>query len=262
MSRTVRQSQYTSVAQKAINADNAARANTSVSSSYAATASVLLGSVVSASYAATSSYSTTLGASLSNNSEGTLRLVNSANNTISSITALTASLANTASYINPTFISASAAASGFGSGINDQLIALTGSNVTTTSATAVDVTGLVTPTLPANSTWSFEIYLSVTCSGTGGLRFGFTAPSGADGALFIVGTATTAATSQQTSTTGALAGTAINRAATSSLGKLYGRVIIGANAGAVQLQFASATGGQTSTIVGTGISIMRITRVA
>ena len=208
MSRITRQSQYAGVAQKAINADNAARANTSVSSSYAATASLLLGSVVSASYAATASVLL-----------------------------------------------------GGGGGINNQVIALTGSNVTTTSATAVDVTGLVTPTLPANSTWYFEIYLSVTCSGTGGLRFGFTAPSGADGAFFIVGTATTAATSQQTSTAGALAGTAINRAATSSLGKLYGRVIIGANAGAVQLQFASATGGQTSTITGTGISIMRITRV-
>jgi hypothetical protein len=117
MSRIARQSQFAGVAQKAINADNAIQANTSVSSSYAATASLLLGSVVSASYAATaslllgsitsasysatSSYSTTLGASLSNNSEGTLRLVNSANNTISSITSLTASLANTASYVTP-----------------------------------------------------------------------------------------------------------------------------------------------------------------
>jgi len=101
MSRTVRQSVYAGVAQKAINADNAARSNTSLSSSYAATASVLLGSVVSASYSATSSYSTTLGASLSNTNEGTLRLVNSANNTISSITSLTASLANTASYVTP-----------------------------------------------------------------------------------------------------------------------------------------------------------------
>jgi hypothetical protein len=206
MSRITRQSQYAGVAQKAINADNAARANTSVSSSYAATASLLLGSVVSASYAATASV--LLG------------------------------------------------------GINNQVIALTGSNVTTTSATAVDVTGLVTPTLPANSTWSFEIYLTVTCSGTGGLRFGFTAPSGADGALFIDGTVTTITTYQQTSTAGALSAPAINRAAMSSLGKLYGRVIIGANAGVVQLQFASATGGQTSTITGTGISIMRITRVA
>lgn len=55
MSRTVRQSAYASVAQKAINADNATRANTATSSSYAATASLLLGSVVSASYAATAS---------------------------------------------------------------------------------------------------------------------------------------------------------------------------------------------------------------
>jgi hypothetical protein len=101
MSRIARQSQYAGVAQKAINADNAVRANTSISSSYAATASLLLGSIVSASYAATSSYSTTLGASLSNTSEGTLRLINSANTTISSITSLTASLANTASYVTP-----------------------------------------------------------------------------------------------------------------------------------------------------------------
>jgi nitrogen fixation protein len=142
------------------------------------------------------------------------------------------------------------------------LVALSGSDVTTTSATAVDVTGLVTPTLPPNSTWSFEIYLTVTCSGTGGLRFGFTAPIGANGGLFIVGTATTQVTYQQTSTAGALSVPAINRAATSSLGTLYGRVIIGANAGAVQLQFASGTGGQLSTITGTGISIMKITRVA
>lgn len=145
---------------------------------------------------------------------------------------------------------------------NNQTIALTGANVTTTSATAVDITGLVTPTLPANSTWYFEIYLSVTCSGVGGLRFGFTAPSGANGAFFIEGTATNAATYQQTSTTGALAVTAINRIASSSLCKMYGRVSIGATTGVVQLQFASATGGQISTITGTGITIMKITKVA
>jgi hypothetical protein len=116
MAGIVRQSAYASVAKKAINADNATRANTAVSSSYAltaslllgnvtsasyaATASVLLGSVVSASYSATSSYSRTLGASLSNDSNGVLKLVNSANLSISSIEQLTASLANTASYVN------------------------------------------------------------------------------------------------------------------------------------------------------------------
>jgi hypothetical protein len=113
MSRTVRQSSYAGVAQKAITADNAISASYATtaatvlgsitSASYAATASLLLGSITSASYARTSSYSTTLGASLSNDSNGTLRLGNSAGASISSIIALTASLANnaiTSSYVN------------------------------------------------------------------------------------------------------------------------------------------------------------------
>jgi hypothetical protein len=111
MSRTVRQSSFSNVSQRAITADTATSASYATtaanvlgsitSASYAATASLLLGSVVSASYARTASYSTTLGASLSNDSNGVLRLINSANTTISSITALTASLANTASYVTP-----------------------------------------------------------------------------------------------------------------------------------------------------------------
>jgi hypothetical protein len=116
MSRTVRQSSYAGVAQKAINADNAISASYATtaatvlgnitSASYAATASLLLGSVTSASYARTASYSTTLGASLSNDSNGVLRLGNSAGTTISSITALTASFAlsssqaSTSSFVN------------------------------------------------------------------------------------------------------------------------------------------------------------------
>jgi hypothetical protein len=123
MAGTVRQSAYASVAQKAINADNATKANsanTAISSSYAATASLLLGSVqsasyaatasyyggsiTSASYAATASYSKTLGASLGNDDTGLLKLINSAGTTISSVTALTSSLAInaiTASYVTP-----------------------------------------------------------------------------------------------------------------------------------------------------------------
>ena len=117
MAGIVRQSAYSNISQRAINADSASRANSSISSSYAVTASVLLGSVVSASYAATASlllgsvisasyartasYSTTLGASLVNTDAGELKLGNSANTTISGITALTASLANTASYVTP-----------------------------------------------------------------------------------------------------------------------------------------------------------------
>ena len=58
------------------------------------------GSIVgTSSYALTSSYSTTLGASLANNSSGQLTLRNSNTSTISTISKLTASLALTASYL-------------------------------------------------------------------------------------------------------------------------------------------------------------------
>jgi hypothetical protein len=64
------------------------------------------------------------------------------------IYAQTASLAVSSSYA----LTASFALNGGGGGgINDQLIALSGSNVTTTSATLVDITGFATPTLSANS---------------------------------------------------------------------------------------------------------------
>jgi hypothetical protein len=140
-------------------------------------------------------------------------------------------------------------------------IALTGSNVTTTSATAVDVTGLVTPTLPASSTWYFEVLLTTACTGAGGIKFGFTAPSGAAGTLFIEGTSTAMTGYQQSNTTGALSGTGVNRFNGPAVTKMYGRVIMGVTAGAIQLQFASGTSGQTSTISGTGASMMRLTRV-
>jgi len=79
-------------------------ASYSVSASYSQTASYYGGSITSASYAATASYSKTLGASLGNDDTGLLKLINSAGTTISSVTALTSSLAInaiTASYVTP-----------------------------------------------------------------------------------------------------------------------------------------------------------------
>jgi hypothetical protein len=83
---------------------------TAESASYAATASLLLGSVTSASYAATASYSTTLGASITNDANGKLSLINSNNTGISVIDFLTASLALTASSLLGSVTSASYAA--------------------------------------------------------------------------------------------------------------------------------------------------------
>ena len=83
---------------------------TAESASYADTASLLLGSVTSASYAATASYSTTLGASITNDANGKLSLINSNNTGISVIDFLTASLALTASSLLGSVTSASYAA--------------------------------------------------------------------------------------------------------------------------------------------------------
>jgi hypothetical protein len=179
--------------------------------------------------------------------------------------ATTSSLALTASYIDPTFISASAAASGFGSGggINDQLVALSGANITTTSATLVDITGLVTPTLPTSSAWYFEIYLATTCTGAGGIRFGFTTPSGGSGFLYVEGISTGVTGYQSTVTTGTITSVGVTRVNGGAQVRLFGRISIDTTPGVVQIQFASGTGGQTSTIgAGNGASIMRLTRTA
>jgi hypothetical protein len=143
------------------------------------------------------------------------------------------------------------------------LVALSGSNITTTSATLVDVTGLVTPTLPANSAWYFEIFLATTCTGAGGIRFGFTTPSGATGFLYVEGISTGLTGFQSTVTTGTITGVGVTRVNGSAQARLFGRISIDATAGAVQVQFASGTAGQTSTIgAGNGASMMRLTRVA
>ena len=161
MSRIVRQSSYASVAQKAITADTATSASYATtaatvlgsitSASYAATASLLLGSVTSASYARTSSYSTTLGASLSNDSDGVLRLVNSANTTISSITALTASLANTASLARTATSASYSATSSFITTLN-QTVIITGSVAIGTGSIGNGENNLLLGPAPAGGT--------------------------------------------------------------------------------------------------------------
>jgi hypothetical protein len=219
-----------------------------------------------ASFATTSSYARSAGIRLDQSVNPiSFKLIDANNSTISTLSNPTSSLALTASYIDPTFISASAAASGFGSGggINDQLVALSGSNITTTSATLVDITGLVTPTLPTSSAWYFEIYLATTCTGTGGIKFGFTAPSGGTGFLYVEGISTTVTGYQSTVTTGTITGVGVTRVNGNAGVRLFGRISIDTTPGVVQIQFASGTGGQTSTIgAGNGASIMRLTRTA
>jgi hypothetical protein len=93
----------------------------------------------------------------------------------------TASLATTASYINPTFISASAAASGFGSGGSTN----TGSLLTTASVSS----NTITFTKGDGST--FPITVNTGSGGSGGIHIDSIFGAGQDGDVNIVGSTTT-----------------------------------------------------------------------
>ena len=124
-------------------------------------------------------------------------------------------------------------------------------NVTTTAATATTITGLTTFILEANSTYNIDGQFVISCSSTGGVKFGNSLPSGAASYINYAGASTsTAVYLQQSSNIGTLTATAHNRNASSSYLTFGGLITTVATAGAVSMQFASGTSGQTSTIYG------------
>lgn len=134
------------------------------------------------------------------------------------------------------------------------------SNVTTTVVAAANITGL-SFSVEANSLFLVQGYYSVACSGTGGIKFTQTTPAGATMDILydgIAGTATTTVKIRSTAS-GTLTATAINSAATNSGVIVKGFVRTNANAGTLQMQFASNTNGQTSTV--TANSWVKITRI-
>jgi hypothetical protein len=140
-------------------------------------------------------------------------------------------------------------------------VVLSGSSVTTTSSSLVDITGL-TIALPANTSWLIESRLGIGCNNTGGVRFGYSAPGDSSGNMYVEGVATSMAIYQQSlSTNGALSATAVQRFNGSSRANVTGRIDMGATAGNFTLQFASGTSGQLSTIgSGTG-SYLKLIRI-
>ena len=125
------------------------------------------------------------------------------------------------------------------------------SNVTTTATTASTITGLTTFTLEANSTYNINGQFLIGCNGVGGVKFGNTLPAGGASAFSFSGIATSAATYQQTAnSSGTLTATAINRFSGVSYLIFGGLITTAATAGTVDMQFASGTVGQTSTIYG------------
>ena len=124
-------------------------------------------------------------------------------------------------------------------------------NVTTTAITATTITGLTTFILEANSTYNIIGQFLIGCNGTGGVKFGNTLPVTAASYISYSGAATTVTTYQQVATNnGTLTTTAFNRGAITSYLIFSGLITTAATAGTFDMQFASGTAAQTSTIYG------------
>lgn len=132
-----------------------------------------------------------------------------------------------------------------------------GANQTTTATTAQNITELVTADLEANKIYFVSGLIRMGCNNTGGVLFGITVPTGATAVLATasVGTGgTNFQYSEANQTT--LSNPAIIRLNSNYQVYFYGRVSMGATTGNVQITFASAVAGQTSTIFGSSGSML------
>jgi len=124
-------------------------------------------------------------------------------------------------------------------------------NSTTTAITASTITGLTTFILEANSTYDINGQFLIGCNGAGGVKFGHSLPAGATSFINYSGIGTSLVTTQQiANVNGALTATAINRAVNTSYLIFGGAITTAATAGSIDMQFASGTAAQTSTVYG------------
>lgn len=144
----------------------------------------------------------------------------------------------------------------------EQILQITGSDVTTTSNVASDITGLAA-TVVVNSKYYFSGSIHIGCNNTGGVKFAVTIPAGAT--MFIgsdgwsnSGTGWRYSVYTASGTLGAAANNTLADANGSV--KFYGTVTTVGTAGTVQFQFASGTNTQTSTayIEGTVITCKKV----
>ena len=125
------------------------------------------------------------------------------------------------------------------------------SNVTTTSTLASTITGLSTFILEANSTYNINGQFLIGCNGVGGVKFGNSLALGGASYISYSGAGTSVTTYQQVATNnGTLTTTAFNRGIITSYLIFGGNITTTATAGTFDMQFASGTVGQTSTIYG------------
>jgi len=128
------------------------------------------------------------------------------------------------------------------------------SNAGPNQTSASNVQGNVTNmsfAVGANETWSFEFNLQIGCSGAGGVKFQLTGPASGGPAVNAVAEGSGAGAATITSSAlAAFSSASVGFSASFAAGWVHitGVVVNGTTAGTVQLQFASGTNAQTSTI--------------
>ena len=131
----------------------------------------------------------------------------------------------------------------------------------TTTATAAAATAL-TFSIGANEVWWVQVQATAQCSGTGGSKYAVAAPAGAtiEGWIYSSTTAITTFSYQRLTAISTLNLTALHTVAITPAPDVLTFVVTnGATAGAVTIQGASVTSGQTTTIfAGSGLHAVRI----
>lgn len=170
-----------------------------------------------------------------------------------------AKLANSAITINGTLVA-------LGASIDSRPLSasVSGSDVTTTSASATDVTGLSIAVV-ANKKYRVTASLWIGCNNTGGVQFAINGPAGSavlSGAW--QGSAGAASTNQtvKLGTIGTLSAAGATFIRVNSAGgmvNLIGYITTSATSGSITIQFASNVGGQTSTVfIGSTMDIIEV----
>jgi hypothetical protein len=122
-------------------------------------------------------------------------------------------------------------------------------NFTTTNATATSTA--LSFAIGANEVWIVDVQATTQCSSTGGTKYAVAAPSGAtiEGWIYSSGAAITTLVYQRIVAINTLSATLLHTVATTPGPDILRFVVTnGATAGAVTLQAASGTSGQTTTI--------------
>lgn len=119
----------------------------------------------------------------------------------------------------------------------------------TTSSTAQNITDLVFA-VTATTKYRVQGFYHIGCDNTGGVKFAITLPSGATMfvSYFGITTSSIASLHNFNETSGTLTSAFLTLTSQNGQVRVDGIIEIGETAGEVQFQFASTTGGQTSTI--------------